>query len=74
MLKYKFVSRVILSMNGYQAPVKSWNNLEMLTKLRAKCQKSALMVKNRMEKGEMYTAFKIWQNGVLELRKMFDSM
>ncbi len=22
----------------------------------------------------MYTAFKIWHNGVVELRKMFDSM
>jgi hypothetical protein len=45
-----------------------------MTKLRAKCQKCALVVKNRMEKGDMYTAFKIWQNRMVELRKMFDSM
>lgn len=46
----------------------------MMTKLRMKCQKCALVVKNRIEKGDMYTAFKIWHNGVVELRKMFDSM
>jgi hypothetical protein len=33
-LRYKFISRLILSMNGYAAPVKAWNNLRtyMLTR------------------------------------------
>lgn len=59
-------------MNGYQAPVKSWNNLSMYTKLRTKCLKSALMIKNRSEKADLYTTFKIWQNGVRQFKKMFN--
>jgi hypothetical protein len=33
-LRYKFISRVILSMNGYSAPVKAWNNLRVYMQLR----------------------------------------
>ena len=51
-------------MNGYQGPVKVWNNLSMFAKVRTKCQKAALMVKNRIEKADLFTAFKIWHNGV----------
>jgi len=61
-------------MNGYQSPVKSWNNLQVLTKLRTKCQKATVMIKNRMEKGDLYTSFKTWHNGVIELKKMFNDM
>lgn len=28
-MRYKFISRMILSMNGYSAPARAWNNLKM---------------------------------------------
>jgi hypothetical protein len=33
-LRYKFISRLILSMNGYAAPIKAWNNLKIYTLIR----------------------------------------
>jgi hypothetical protein len=47
-MKYKFIARLILSMNGYQAPIKAYNNLQMYMKVRIKYKKAALMVKNRL--------------------------
>jgi hypothetical protein len=35
-------------MNGYQAPIKAYNNLQMYMKVRLRYKKAALMVKNRL--------------------------
>lgn len=48
--RYKFISRLILSMNGYSAPVKAYNNLRMYMFLREKYKKFALMTRNSLRK------------------------
>ena len=58
-------------MNGYQAPIKVWNNLQMYMKIRQQYKKAALWVKNMQRNNELYSAFKIWQNGTKQLNTMF---
>ena len=33
-LRYRFIARLILSMNGYAAPAKAWNNLRVYMQVR----------------------------------------
>lgn len=72
--RYKFISRLILSMNGYSAPVKAFNNLKMYMLIREKYKKNAKMVKNNLRKPELYYAFRIWNKATKDFNKMFETM
>lgn len=69
--RYKFISRLILSMNGYSSPVKAYNNLKMYMFIRERYKRNALMVKNNLRKPELYYAFRIWNKATKDFNKMF---
>lgn len=73
-LRYKFISRLILSMNGYSAPARAWNNMKIYMLVREKIKKHAKMVKNNLRKPELHYAFKIWHKASVDFNKMFDTM
>ena len=58
-------------MNGYAAPVKSYNNLRLYMLLREKYKKYALIMKNKIRKPDLYYGFKIWQNANKKFNEMF---
>ena len=70
-MRYKFISRVILAMNGYASPVKSYNNLRLYMHLREKYKKFALIIKNKLRKPDLYYGFKTWQNANKKFNEMF---
>jgi hypothetical protein len=70
-LRYKFISRLILSMNGYAAPVKAWNNIKMYLLIREKYRKCAQFTRNMLRKPDLYSAFKTWHKASTEFNKMF---
>lgn len=59
-------------MNGYQAPVKAWNNLHVFMRVKKKCQKASVLIKNRINKADMFTSFKMWHNDAKLFRNMFN--
>jgi len=73
-LRYKFISRVILSMNGYSSAVKSYNNMRLYMLLREKYKKLALVVKNKLRKPDLYFGFKIWQAANKRFNDMFQTI
>jgi hypothetical protein len=48
--RYRFISRLILAMNGYSAPVKAFNNLKMYMLVREKYKKHARTVRNNLRR------------------------
>lgn len=73
-MRYKFISRLILSMNGYAAPVKAYNNLRMYMMIREKYKKFAKITRNNLRKPDLYYAFRIWSKAAKDFNKMFDTM
>ena len=73
-LRYKFISRLVLSLNGYEAPVKAYNNLRTYMILRTKCKNFAKMIKNRLRKPDYKYAFDIWRRASQQFNKLFDTM
>lgn len=59
-LRYKFVSRLILSMNGYTPALKGWNNLDIYAKARDKVREKARFVLNYIRRGDLFCAFRTW--------------
>ena len=73
-LRYRFISRLILSMNGYASAVKGYNNLRMYMMLRQKYKKFGLMVRNNLRKPHLYYAFRTWHKATLEFNRTFETM
>lgn len=73
-MRYKFVSRLIMSINGYAPPIKAYNNIQMYMKLREKYRKSSQFVLNHLRKPDLLLAFKTWQKAAAQFREDFDTM
>lgn len=73
-MRYKFVSRLIMAVNGYHPPIKAYNNMQVYMKLREKYRKSSVMVLNYMRRPNLFTAFKTWKNAAAEFRENFNTM
>ena len=73
-LRYKFISKLIMSMNGYSAPIRAYCNMQMYMKLREKYRKGALFIVNHMRKPDLFLPFKTWRKATSEFRDMFDNM
>ena len=72
--RYRFISRVILAMNGYSAPVKAFNNLKMYMLVREKYKKFAKIVRNNLRRPDLFYAFKIWHKANTDFNKTFEIM
>jgi hypothetical protein len=69
--RYRFISRLILSMNGYAAPVKAYNNLKMYMLVREKYRKHARIARNNLRRPDLFYAFKIWHKATVDFNKTF---
>ena len=73
-LRYKFVSRLLMTINGYSAPVKAYTNMQMYARLRQKYKKSAQFVLNHLRKPDVLLAFRTWQKAAKQFRDDFETM
>lgn len=67
-LRYKFVSRLILSMNGYAAPIRAYTNLQVYMKLRQRYRDKAQFVLNHLRKPDLLLAFRTWRKAATDFR------
>lgn len=73
-LRYKFISRLMLSANGYRAPVKAFNNLQVFTNVRESFKKGSLFVLNHLRKPDIFLAFRTWRKAAKEFKNQFEIM
>jgi hypothetical protein len=72
--RYKFISRLIMSMNGYSTPIKAYGNMQMYMKLREKYKKGATFVLNHLRKPDLLLSFNTWKKAAADFRDNFESM
>lgn len=63
-----------MSINGYEAPIKAYNNLHIYMKLREKYKKTALFVLNHLRKPDLLLAFNTWKKAAAKFRDDFQNM
>jgi len=63
-----------MSINGYEAPVKAYSNLQMFAKLRERYKKTAQFVLNFLRKPDLFLAFKTWRGAATKFREDFQNM
>ena len=63
-----------MSMNGYNAPIRAYCNMQMYMKLREKYRKGALFILNHIRKPDLLLPFKTWRKATSDFRDMFESM
>ena len=73
-MRYKFISRLIMSLNGYNAPIRAFCNMQTYTRLREKYRKSATFVLNHLRKPDLLLPFKTWRKATHELKDKLDNM
>lgn len=73
-LRYRFISRLIMYINGSQPMVKAYNNLQIFMKLRQKYKKAALFILNQLKKPDLLSVFGLWRKLNSKLKDTFNNM
>jgi len=60
-----------MSMNGYNAPIRGYCNMQVYMRLREKYRKGARFVLNHLRKPDLLLAFKTWKKASSDFRDMF---
>lgn len=63
-----------MTINGYGAPIKAYNNLHMYQKLREKYRKSASFVLNHLRRPDTLLAFRTWKKAAAKFKEDFQNM
>ena len=63
-----------MSMNGYNAPIRAYCNMQVYMRLREKYRKGAQFVLNHLRKPDLLLPFKTWRKATSQFKDMFESM